>query len=135
MAPSNHTKYKEIAVHRILDVKEKCTIISFCHNDLRSPLTIRILEKEFKNVIDEIKTSFVVIDMSSVQVAPTAIFGIVLEFCALAKNHELKVRIAGLAPNIKRAFDLLSTKRLVSVFPTLKVAVETSWRKKRWLIF
>ncbi len=135
MAQENKSEWKEITVHRFLDVKEKYTIIAFCHDDLRSPQTIRILEAEFKKVVSEIKTTFIVIDMSTVRVAPTAIFGVVLEFCALARDRELMVRIAGLAPSIKRAFELLSTKRLVTIFPTVKDAVKTPWRKKRWWIF
>jgi len=127
------TRWRELRVHRLAE--QDCTLITLVHADLRSPVTVHALESEFAAVVAELRDKRVVLDFSGVSVAPTAIFGIVLKFVADAREQAITVRICQLAQPIRRAFDLLNAKGLVSVYPSRKDAVLSSWERRGWWPF
>lgn len=108
----------------------------FTRHDLRSPQAIRQLERDFALLVPELTLQHVVIDFSAVKLAPTAIFGIVLQLCADCKKRGMLVRVCCLDRPIRKAFELLNASGLVELCDTLKDAATAPWEaKKSWWPF
>ena len=126
-------KYSEFSLARTPD--RSCTLITLAHADLRSPSIVQDLERDFVRVLDDLQSPRVVVDFTEVTVAPTAIFGIILQFVRDAAERDVQVRLCSLAPPIRKAFELLNAKRLVDLHGSRRDAVLKPWNRRRWWPF
>ncbi len=130
---NRNQKYAEFSLARMPD--HSCTLVTLAHADLRSSSIVRILERDFVRVLDDLQTPRVVVDFAEVTVAPTAIFGIILQFVRDASERDIHVRLCSLAPPIRKAFELLNANRLVDIYTSRREAVLKPWTRRRWWPF
>lgn len=122
-------RYQEIRIQPA-QKHEHILIVNFVNKDLRSPQRIRTLENEMMHLSEQKKFTRLVVDFSGVQVAPTAIFGIVLHLVATGRQRGIETRVCCLAKSLRRAFDLLNQGGLVAVFDKQMLAVCAPWPDK-----
>lgn len=117
------------------DRARNLALIEFTLPDLRLGAVLQTLEGQFTDAAARVRTSRVILDLSTVTHAPSAVFGLLFQLAADLKREAIALRLCGLAPTMRRVFDILNARHVLDVVADRHDALTRPWPdpgKKRW---
>ncbi len=137
MAKPQAKEVKYSAFVLIEDPNLPFSLIQFTRADLRLTHLIRATEADFADVVQRVEHDRAIIEVSKVEVSPTAFFGLLLQLASSLRERGIRVRACGMNTSTQRVFQMLDMEHLLPIFDTFPDAKVAPWveEKKKWWPF
>lgn len=120
--------FSEIQVE--LNREETVAVIHFAHHALVNPRFLQKARKDLELFIGQKKLKVLLIDLSEVDQAGSALFGLILHLAEEGRETGMEMRLCCLQPFVKRAFDLLNAGKYVQIFDDRRTALQVISNEK-----